>query len=65
MTENLFVMVSEWMGGGNINRFLDVNNDANRLELVGFRSRSSHSLVADGRITIIARRHCQGVESFA
>ena len=36
--QNRFVMVSEWMGYGNINEFVKVNGDADRLELVGFNS---------------------------
>ena len=38
MTENLFVVVSEWMVKGNINEFVKVNTKANRLELVRFSS---------------------------
>jgi len=34
MTENKFVMVSEWMESGNINVFLKANPRVNRLELV-------------------------------
>jgi len=44
MTKNMFVMVSEWMRNGNINKFVEANVDANRLELVCFRSRSSFAL---------------------
>ena len=36
MTGVQFVMVSEWMENGNINEFLKVHPDANRLGLVGF-----------------------------
>ena len=36
MTGVQFVMVSEWMENGNINEFLKVHPDANRLALVGF-----------------------------
>ena len=38
MTENLFVVVSEWMAKGNINEFVKVNTKAERLELVRFSS---------------------------
>jgi len=38
MTENKFVMVSEWMKNGNINVFLKANPGVNRLELVCFLS---------------------------
>ena len=37
-----FSMVSEWMDGGNINEFVKVDPDANRLELVGCHSKSHH-----------------------
>jgi serine/threonine protein kinase len=36
MTENRFVMVSEWMENGNINEFVKTHTDVNRLELVCF-----------------------------
>lgn len=36
MTENRFVMVSEWMGKGNINVFVKTHADVDRLELVLF-----------------------------
>ena len=35
MTENRFVMVSEWMARGNISGFLKMDVNANRLGLVG------------------------------
>ena len=38
MTENLSVVVSEWMVKGNINEFVKVNTKADRLELVRFSS---------------------------
>ena len=34
MTENRFVMVSEWMVKGNINQFVKANVDTDRLGLV-------------------------------
>ena len=34
MSENRFVMVSEWMENGNINRFVKMHTDVDRLELV-------------------------------
>ena len=34
MSENQFVMVSEWMANGNIKRFVAAHRDANRFELV-------------------------------
>ena len=42
MTEQRFVMVSEWMGNGNINTFVNTNINANRLDLVGF---ANHELL--------------------
>jgi serine/threonine protein kinase len=36
MTEQEFVMVSEWMENGNITTFLKTNINANRLDLVRF-----------------------------
>ena len=40
MTETQFAMVSEWMTNGNINQFVTLHQDANRFELVSFRSES-------------------------
>jgi len=34
MCDRHFVMVSEWMGNGNINEFIKANQDANRFELL-------------------------------
>ena len=34
MDENQFVMVSEWMGNGNINEFIQSHKDVDRFELV-------------------------------
>ena len=34
VSENRFVMVSEWMGNGNINEFVKMHADVNRLGLV-------------------------------
>ena len=36
MTENRFVMVSEWMDNGSINVFVKAHPDMNRLKLVRF-----------------------------
>ena len=36
MTGTQFVMVSEWMANGNINEFVEVHPDTDRLGLVGF-----------------------------
>ena len=38
MSDNQFVMVSEWMANGNINEFIKTHRDANRFELVRFCS---------------------------
>ena len=35
MSENQFVMVSEWMMNGNINDFVRTRPDVNRIRLVG------------------------------
>ena len=40
MTENRFVMASEWMVKGNVREFLEKDPSADRLELVRSRSRS-------------------------
>lgn len=36
MTENRFVMVSEWMTNGSINTFIEMHPDVNRFGLVSF-----------------------------
>ena len=38
MTKDRFAMVSEWMANGNINQFVVAHQDANRFELVRYRS---------------------------
>ena len=38
MSNNKFVMVSEWMVNGNINEFIKTHRDANRFKLVKFYS---------------------------
>jgi len=43
MSESRFAMISDWMVNGNINNFVKVHPDANRLKLVGV---SIQSLVA-------------------
>ena len=65
MTESRFVMVSEWMRNGNINKFVEANADADRLGLVRFRSGSSYPLATDGRMINVARRCHQGVDAYA
>ena len=44
MAETRFSMVSEWMVKGNINEFVKADPDADRLELVGFYSKSFHPI---------------------
>ena len=39
MDAHHFAMASEWMVNGNVNEFIKVNRDANRLQLVTFHSR--------------------------
>ena len=45
MSEGRFAMISEWMTNGNINDFVKANPDADRLGLVGPRSKTLASLV--------------------
>ena len=45
MTETRFEMVSEWMVNGNINDFVKIHPDVNRLRLVGFPSEIPPSLL--------------------
>jgi serine/threonine protein kinase len=42
MSEIQFTMVSKWMPNGNINEFVKKCPDANRFELVSFRSGCHH-----------------------
>ena len=42
MSENKFVMVSDWMPNGNINEFVKKHSDANRFELVSVPSGCHH-----------------------
>jgi len=42
ITDPRFTAISEWMENGNINEFLRVHPDADRLGLVGFCSESYH-----------------------
>ena len=42
MSENRFVIVSEWMVGGDINDFVKMNSDADRLRLVCSLLKASH-----------------------
>jgi hypothetical protein len=57
MSEYQFAMISDWMVHGNINDFVKVRPDVNRLELVGFSLRVSLLSVND-RITHLAGRCC-------
>ena len=58
MSETRFAMVSDWMVNGNINGFVKVHPDANRLELVIFHSMSHRLCFIDDRMTCLAwRRH--------
>jgi len=43
MGDYIFAMVSEWMGNGNINEFINAHRNANRFELVGFCSCVDHT----------------------
>ena len=58
MTENRFVMISEWMVNGSINWFVGAHGDVDRLKLVCLPLRSLFSLIVDGHIiTVAERRH--------
>jgi serine/threonine protein kinase len=48
MTEDRFVMVSEWMTNGSINEFLKAQLDADRLKLVRIPFKSLFLLIIDG-----------------
>ena len=52
MDEAQLVFVSEWISNGNVNEFVKKHPDADRLGLVGFRSRSRclHFRLIDDRI---------------
>ena len=54
MSENRFVMVSEWMVRGNINDFVKADPDADRFGLVCSRSRSLSPLVTDDGLIAVA-----------
>ena len=56
MTENQFVMVSEWMENDNINKFVKGNPDADLLGLVCSSFEVLYSLVTDDRPTTVAWR---------
>ena len=45
MSETKFAMISDWMVNGNINDFVKMHPDANRLELVGFSFVCASSLL--------------------
>jgi len=57
MTENRFVMVSEWMVKGNINEFVKAEPNADRLGLVCSSFESLSSLAVDNDMITIAWRH--------
>ena len=65
MNEPRFVMVSEWMPNGNINEFVRVHPDANRLELVRSSFSSLSFLNAEACTVTIARRCHRGVDVLA
>ena len=48
MTEDRFVMVSEWMTNGSINEFVKAHLDADRLKLVRIPFESLFLLIIDG-----------------
>ena len=61
LSENRFVMISEWMDNGNVNEFLEKNPYVDRLELVGILTGSLSLLVPNSSITDVAQRHHQRV----
>jgi len=65
MSENRFVMVAAWMENGNINEFVKVHTDVNRLGLVCFSSEASFSLVANDGLAALAWRCHSGVDIYA
>jgi len=65
MTDTQFVMVSEWMGNGNINAFVKAHTNVNRLELVRFSFRPLSSLDLDDCMVAVARRSHQGFDLYA
>ena len=54
MTDSRFVMVSEWMAKGNINEFLKMDANADRLGLVRFTFKDFIFPVIDNRTTNVA-----------
>jgi hypothetical protein len=65
MFENQFAMVSEWMGNGNINKFVKDHPSADRLELVRFPFGLSSSLYIDVLTITVARGCHQGINLHA
>jgi hypothetical protein len=57
VTMSEFAMISDWMAYGDINNFVKVHPDVNRLELVGFSLRLSLLFIND-RIINLAGRCC-------
>ena len=66
MSDNRFMMVSEWMTKGNINEFVEANPNADRLGLVCFyRLKLLPPLVTDGDVITVACRCYSGVDLHA
>ena len=67
MTESRFVMVSEWMAHGNINKFIETHPDANRFELVSFSFRlpMSPTVVDTITVTLIVGRCRERLAAYA
>ena len=67
MSEDRFVVVSEWMVHGTITEFVRVNINANRLGLVGFSFEAliETSLISDNAVIAAAGRCRQGVDLHA
>ena len=56
MTENRFVMISEWMENGRINEYVRVHGDVDRLKLVRLPLRTLFLFNIDDRVRSVAER---------
>ena len=65
MSNNQFVMVSEWMSNGNITEFIKTHKDANRFKLVWICSHRGLHLSLMRSFPPIAWRHCSRIDIYA
>ena len=63
MTENRFVMVSEWMVRGDINEFVKTDTNVDRLRLVCSSFGSPFTI--DGHMITVAGRRCKRIDLYA